>query len=60
MPYYRPYVLSNDNHIVEGREHSRDNNPGAPYNGRELARDHAIEIWKSTRRVALVKGAMLL
>jgi hypothetical protein len=56
VPYYRLYVLSNDNHIVEDREHSCDDNLAASGNRRELAKDHAIEIWESTRRVALVKA----
>jgi len=55
MPDYRLFFLTTDNHVFGRHEVSCDDDLGALEKARELAKDHAIEVWQEKRRVALVK-----
>jgi hypothetical protein len=52
---YQMYYLTPENHIVNHLAFSGRDDLAALDKARSLSRDHAIEIWDSKRRVALVK-----
>jgi hypothetical protein len=55
MPDYQMYFLTRENHIVNHHAHHYRDDLLALDKARELAKNHAIEIWQNRRRVALVK-----
>ena len=55
MADYQMFFLTSENHIVNHFEHSYDNDLDALDKARDLAKNHAIEIWQKKRRVAFVK-----
>jgi hypothetical protein len=55
MMAYRMYFLNGDDgRIVDFIEHLCADDPSALDRARALAKDSAVEIWQSKRRVALV------
>ena len=55
MPDYLLFFLTSENHVVNHLEHSCRDDLGALDKACGLARNHAIEIWENTRRVARVE-----
>ena len=52
MDFYRFYLLDDDNHSTEVKEHLCKDDLAALDIARKLARDAPVEVWVDTRQVA--------